>query len=137
MSYYNKPTKKSIVFNDDNQIGQTDLNKSTTVSDLEEYVKSDVPVFNNNILIKNGFSLQINNQTQNRAFTDELDNIINDTKIKTSNMSFTNNITNISGNINIPDNSLTYSKISGLDNKINKFDAYNSTIQKIEKDITA
>jgi hypothetical protein len=36
----------------------------------------------------------------------------------------------------MPNNSLSYSNIVGLDNKINKYDAYNSTIQKIEKDIT-
>jgi hypothetical protein len=132
--YYNKPII-SNVFNQTNQISSPDLQQSTTVSDLQNYVNIDAPVFNNNILIKNGFALTINNELQKQAFTDDLKLIIDDTKHKTTNISFANNTTTITNNINIPNDSLTYSNISGLTNKINKFDTYDTDINKIEKDI--
>ena len=118
MSYYDKPTISKI-FNEKNQIGYEDLQGATTKSDLQSYISIDSPVFNNNILIKEGFALTINNESQTKAFTDTLKSTIDNTKLKTSNISFANNTTDITGNINIPDNALTYSKISGLDNKIN------------------
>lgn len=128
------------IFNPD--LHESTLERDTRIIlDLSGYVRKDeVATFNESVTVKEGKSLFLSNEAQNVAFTDAKNTDLTNVKNKTTNISYSLNTTTLSGNVdittlNLPDNALNESKISGLSAKLDNITTNLLAISSNDADI--
>jgi predicted nucleic acid-binding Zn-ribbon protein len=129
MSSYPPPKNSGLgIYNSGSFLGLDDVGGATKlVLDLANYVRSDAGTFSGNIQT-NG-SLVLGNTIQNLAFSDDKNTMLVNVDQRTSDISYASNQTTVSGDfavtgaVIIPDNSLSISKISTLQTKLDQIDA--------------
>ena len=144
MSLYAKTTKSSNVFNSNDIISQGDSNNSGIILNLDtsNFVQRSNPVFDDHLVIRNDKGIKFGSVIQNQAFQDTDKINLDTSKTKLTNINFANEKTEITSGLDLSsatlellDEQIAQSKITGLLTRLEGIDTNLSNINNNDTDI--